>query len=626
MNNFRTDIQALRGIAVLAVVAYHAKIIPDSGGYLGVDVFFVISGFLITSLIARALENDQFSFYGFYLRRAWRLLPAAYVVFGLCIIAAHLLLNDLEKHDFFEQAIGAIGFVANIVLWQQTGYFETAAEVKPLLHTWSLSLEEQYYLILPLLLIMLRPSLWLAVAILLSITSLVLMVLFFETMPGATFYLLPTRVWELGIGSVIALSQKSRFTNLPGWSGWAALCILIVILIRPLPESNYYEVNLLLATVCTAVIILSSNLYFNDNVVSTLLAKVGAISYSLYLVHWPILAFLQNMHVGSGGLQWEIRLVAIIISFIIAALLCRYVEQPFRLSTNNKHKRTAKPLIIFSIVLSCIALYSYIATSESNFKHRFRVNTGLDINCNSLNFDTLPTCRNTNNPNTLVWGDSFAMHLVPGLDKHGSNILQATKSTCSPLVDYALYSPPLFNKPWALDCTSFSKKAFTTALNNADIKTIIMASQWGYIINAPVIDSRETTKTMTVGMIANNIIKSANELMKAGKEVIVVDRPPSLGFDIARCHERLEKKLPLINGTESCLISVPQFKESRKFIDELMATLKSAGLTIYSFNEHLCNNDSCQTKIDNVILYRDSGHLSIEGSEYLLGKYPILTN
>jgi peptidoglycan/LPS O-acetylase OafA/YrhL len=157
----RTDIQALRGFAVLVVLLYHARLGPTKGGYLGVDVFFVISGFLITGLIARSLDSGSFSFFGFYYRRAKRLLPAAYVTFFVTALLAPVFLTEIELNEFKRQLIAAVLLVGNIELWQQTGYFDGGAESKPLLHVWSLAVEEQFYMILPAALFLLPRKMWL---------------------------------------------------------------------------------------------------------------------------------------------------------------------------------------------------------------------------------------------------------------------------------------------------------------------------------------------------------------------------------------------------------------------------------------------------------------------------------
>jgi len=208
--NYRTDIQALRGVAVLLVVFYHARLIPIQNGFLGVDIFFVVSGFLITSQISTQLNNKNFSFQKFYLRRAWRLLPAAYTVLFACCLLAPWTLSYSQQQDFVQQIWGAITLSANFVLWDQVGYFEGAAKLKPLLHTWSLSIEEQYYLLMPALLVITPKKYWFPVLTLLSISSYSIYLLLQNTNSVAAFYFTPSRLWELGVGSVLALGLNSR--------------------------------------------------------------------------------------------------------------------------------------------------------------------------------------------------------------------------------------------------------------------------------------------------------------------------------------------------------------------------------------------------------------------------------
>lgn len=209
----RVDIQALRGLAVLLVVFYHAKIGDLAAGYLGVDIFFVISGFLITTLVASGIDRGTFRLRDFYFRRAKRLLPAAYVTFAVTAVLAPWVLNQQELRDFAAQMVGAVTFTGNIVLWQQTGYFSGAAHLKPLLHVWSLAIEEQYYFLLPAALLFIKPTRWLAGAVILAALSFGLCIVGEMLAPSPTFYLLPSRVWELLIGSIGALWVLRGRTN-----------------------------------------------------------------------------------------------------------------------------------------------------------------------------------------------------------------------------------------------------------------------------------------------------------------------------------------------------------------------------------------------------------------------------
>ena len=222
----RIDIQALRGLAVLLVILQHAKAGFIEAGFLGVDIFFVISGFLITGMLAKAIARGSFSFSEFYFRRAKRLLPAAYVTFATTAVLSYFLLDAAEWHDFTVQLAGAVTFTGNLALWQQTGYFEGAAALKPLLHVWSLAVEEQYYLLLPAAMALVPRRYWTAGNALLLFASLALCVVLTFSSPNAAFYLLPARAWELALGSLAALwtargpapKSSSRAWSCPRWS------------------------------------------------------------------------------------------------------------------------------------------------------------------------------------------------------------------------------------------------------------------------------------------------------------------------------------------------------------------------------------------------------------------------
>src|SRR5262245_14169019 len=231
----RTDLQSLRGIAVLMVLTFHADLDVLKAGYLGVDIFFVISGYLITGMIVRDIDRGRFSFAGFYWRRAKRLLPAAYVTFLLTTIASGLLLTRFELQEYWKQLLGALTFSANVFLMKRTGYFDGAAELKPLLHTWSFSVEEQYYLVLPLFLWLTPFRLRKALVILGMVGSAALCFTQVGVRPSETFYLLPTRAWELLVGSWGAIWLKDgKFGVYARPLGLAAVLVLVAVPMFPI--------------------------------------------------------------------------------------------------------------------------------------------------------------------------------------------------------------------------------------------------------------------------------------------------------------------------------------------------------------------------------------------------------
>ena len=326
---FRTDIQVLRGFAILLVLLHHGRLLPWlKAGHLGVDVFFVVSGYLITRVIQRALKDGTFSFTEFYLRRAKRLLPAAYSTFAVTVLLSNLFLTEPEMWDFAWQMLGAVTFTGNIALWMQTGYFEGAAQLKPLLHVWSLSIEEQYYLLLPAALMFTPPRFWKLGILAMVAGSLLLCFALLSSKPGAVFYLLPTRAWELGLGSLGVLVWEGSVAGT--WLArlfWPALAALLLVPFFP-TGAPHPGLDALIVCTATLVILLRRHPLLNQGWAARGPAHLGDISYSLYLVHWPLLAFSANAWVSPVP-GW-VRAGLVVVSIFLSWGLYRWVEDPIR--------------------------------------------------------------------------------------------------------------------------------------------------------------------------------------------------------------------------------------------------------------------------------------------------------
>ncbi|MFT5607909.1 MAG: peptidoglycan/LPS O-acetylase OafA/YrhL [Parvicella sp.] len=620
----RQDIQSLRGLAVLLVVLYHAGIFNIPGGYLGVDIFFVISGFLITGQVHRQLVDNQFSFKVFYLRRAWRILPAAYVVFALCVCAAPWLLTASELVDFRDQLIGAVTLTSNIVLWAQTDYFKDAAELKPLLHTWSLSIEEQYYLILPVLLAYTPVRKHLPIASLITISSLGLLSFLSGPSPDASFFLTPTRIWELGAGSILALTTDRMHFKKPSLSYIALLVIALIGCIQLLPPWPIQEINNIAIVLATMLLIINPVPILNSGHVARCLAWLGGISYSLYLVHWPVFAFLKTVSIDNN-LSLEQTLLALISSILLAVIVNRFVEQRLRIKRLD-HGRTFMPLLLCSVLL-IVASYSIThSANKQDSNDIFAANKGLSPDCGLEGAHSIPACRTHGKPEMLLWGDSFAMHLVPALNADVSaKFVQATLSECVPIDatgHYKPFRPTKSSKADGLTCAKFNRQTLLFALNEDSIDTVVLASAWTHILSTKSIVIYQplgySARRSSSAEFKERFLKTIAQLKAAGKKVVVISPPPQGNFNVAKCFEPMLTKDLQLDG---CEIERDKNNQRHRSVKRLMLELENSGIPIYRFDDNLCDQQRCRTLIDGEILYRDMAHLSVKGSALYGEKY-----
>lgn len=375
MISYRREIDGLRALAVLPVILFHAGLDTFSGGFVGVDVFFVVSGYLITSIILSEKEAGAFSLINFYERRARRILPALFLVIGVCMPFAWILLDQFDLISFSRSAISAVLFFSNFFFWRDGGYFEIAAELKPLLHTWSLAVEEQYYMFFPLFLMLIWrvAKQWMVgVLLFVALSSLALAQWAAYNMPSAAFFLLPTRGWEIAIGALIALYfAKQNRTDLShsvnqsvSAAGLLLICIAIFVFEENTPFPGLYA---LVPTIGAALIILfATPTTLVGRVLSTRgFVGVGLISYSAYLWHQPLLAFTRHY---AGTLSPLLALAVVSLVFALAYLSWKYVETPFRDKRVFSHGRFISVIIITSLLLIGLGALPSIVFSSSSTK------------------------------------------------------------------------------------------------------------------------------------------------------------------------------------------------------------------------------------------------------------------
>jgi len=640
----RHDIQFLRGIAVLSVLLYHARIGPLVNGYLGVDIFFVISGFLITTIILRGLSEDSFSFSEFYLRRAKRLLPALYSTLIFTTLLAYVFLTYRQWNDYLEQFLGAITFTSNLFLPLQVGYFEDAADTKPLLHIWSLSLEEQYYFFLPLLLFLTPQKLrgWvLAIVALLSLWLCLYFIYWAFTYwrfpnidsAGWAFYLFPTRAWELLAGSLIAWYMlKAPTTSIPKSVKIASISGLMLLLCFSVDDAHPRG-NAIIAVLLTCVVILGQDDWLPKDLITRSIERVGDWSYSLYLVHWPLLAFAQVSFLGKVPVYISAALGGM--SIILAYLQYRYVEQHFRYGFQDSRKSAYRFFAVSTLILLLlpvpVALSSFgkrFAENE-NFEYLRRHNYGLGEHCNSTYQDQWPSaCQTTENLTVAIWGDSYAMHLVPGLLANPNvknSIIQVTKSACGPVLEIAVVDEK-DNKNSAEKCIAHNNLALQYILSLDSVKYVVMSSPYSQYVknegqsllfNGAVIAQNSE-------MVVSQMVKTIQLIRESGKTPIVFSPPPSSDFNIGDCLER-KANHAVVFGRRDCNLTLEEYtRQNQPVTVALREVEKQTGARFIWLESLTCDDKVCQTRIEDVYLYRDGGHLSYAGSEFLLTNPDIL--
>ena len=633
-SSVRVDIQALRGLAILLVLLHHAHLLPLlKAGYLGVDIFFVVSGYLITGIVQRSIEEGRFSFSQFYARRAKRLLPAAYATFLLTVVLSPFFLTSQAMHDFTWQLAGAVSFTGNIVLWTQTGYFEEAASLKPLLHVWSLSIEEQYYLLLPATLVFTPKRHWRIGAFFVFAISLALCAILVTSKPGATFYLLPTRAWELALGSfgVLALDRLGNRAWLK-LAYWPALVVLVLTPFFPV-GGPHPGLDAGMVCIATLIVILRQNTLFDQSLLMRAMSWLGDISYSLYLIHWPIMAFAANAWVSP--VPGNIRLVLVMAAVISGWLMYRFIEQP----TRHSEYKISKKLLALTAVTSLIVVFSgfavnYIESVRNPADYGFarRANHGFSPKCEyGDKFESKPECRNSASPKILVWGDSNAMHIMDGIDATtNAGLEQATKTTCGPFLDVSVFRvDDFYNRNWAKQCIRFNRSVIDYLQATPSVEVVVLSSSYGqYLSGNRLLFARNGSdgQTMQIEELDGNNDAAINSLKSTilkvramGKRVVLVAPPPTSGFNMGRCHE-LKQSGKIVLGADSpqCAVSNVKYREARAPVLALLDIIqKELDVSVVRFDEFLCSEEICKADLNGTFLYADGGHLSHEGSRQL---------
>ncbi|WP_299962004.1 acyltransferase family protein [uncultured Roseobacter sp.] len=471
--HYRPDIDGLRAVAVLSVIFYHAGIVFFSGGFIGVDVFFVLSGYLITALMLKDMSVGRFSLLHFYERRARRILPALIVVALACIPFAWVLMVPAQFIDFSQSLIAVATFSSNILFLRESGYFEGAAELKPLLHTWSLAVEEQFYLLFPLLLM----ALWrfgrsrvVQVLIAILLLSLAWSEWGWRHLPDANFYLLPSRAWELLAGSLCAFVLQggpARARNLPAAAGLGMILLAVFLYDTSTPVPSLYML-LPVGGTCLVILFAGPGTWVAALLSTRIMVAIGLISYSAYLWHQPLFVFarlqlwIPPTPVAMLGLS--------AVSLALGWLSWRYVEQPFR---GNRPLLPTRPQVFTTSALASAVILGagFVGYLANGFPTRLpagyeirqerlaelRAVRHADIRSGVCNFnrkgphqtledflghwDCAPEEQGARAPRLIVVGDSHAADISSALTLNGIDHIQITSSACPLLLDKAGVPP-----------------------------------------------------------------------------------------------------------------------------------------------------------------------------------------
>jgi peptidoglycan/LPS O-acetylase OafA/YrhL len=618
---FRADIQALRGLAVTLVVLYHAGLPGVPQGYLGVDIFFTISGFLITGIVVRGLEASTFRFAEFYARRARRLLPAAWVMLAVTTLLAAWLLTATRYVEYRAQLTGASVFAANIVSWQQTGYFATDAAFSPLLHMWSLAVEEQYYLLMPLALWLL-PRRWrLAGVALGTAASLALCLYLVERRPSVAFFFLPTRAWELGIGSVGALvAGDPRVRRWAGGLLVPALGLVLAVPLLPLagPHPGW---NALAVCLGTLGVLLAGSAALARNAAVRGLARVGDLSYSLYLVHWPLLSLARVAHL-TKALPPAVAAGLVLASLLLAWAMFRFVEEPCRRAAIGGWRLAAACVLAFAMLIGLAAALGPAPATVAAARAALAPVEGLPP---AICRKDLPRyngeCRQRGPGHVLLWGDSYAMHLVPGLLATSDGALdQASLGHCSPLVDYAAV-PSANERAFSETCMGFTRSVLDYIRRTPAIRTVILSASYSRTLasagGGAVARVGGVVRDAPLGLAPTLAAqrRTVAAIRALGRRVVVVAPTPPSPIDLGQCWERRWEGRPILGLHRDCRNRRAAAPDLWQEQDALLAGfVRSADVPVIRLDRALCQGDACPTRTADAPLFRDGGHLSRAGS------------
>ena len=618
---YRADIDGLRAIAVLLVVLFHAKFSAISGGFIGVDVFFVISGFLISIIISKEVRENRFTFKSFYLRRIKRLAPALIALLILTTIPAYLFLFADDFEIYGRSLIHAYLTTSNFFLWQNTGgYFAANTDLFPLLHTWSLAVEEQFYFVWPVLFILLyklTAGKYLTRLMFVFLIGLIaLSVYLANNNPHSAYFLLPARAFELMMGAMLAISYDKvpkTHRNVNHIMSIFGLALILIPAFLISKQSVFPGFNAFWPCLGTVLLIASGRDKDHQGIINKIIAHksfvtIGLISYSLYLWHWPIFSFIQYLGLELSGL---LRISALILSFVLAYLSWRFIEQPIR-HVNLPTLGSAMKKIMLPSFLILTTIYAVIDV-QNGFPDRFKNLAEFDKKKNfpstvrkkCFDADLIGNIEQCNlgvkkeQLDGMLIGDSFANHSASFIDvlaKDAGLYIHDSTSGGHPILT-RMNAPDVYDYP-----PDYAVKRLEYALN---FEHIIIAANWNNYSSPDNINYEP-------------ILSTIESITKKDIKITVIESLP------ATTKENLHK-LKFMKGSDfvffddaEYFIDKPTYKNNH-ILNEMKRRFPN--ITYIDFKDAMCDDKQCAIVLNDTIIYRNSDHLNTSGAAMMAEKY-----
>tara|TARA_Y100000588_G_scaffold269548_1_gene284949 strand:- start:780 stop:2750 length:1971 start_codon:yes stop_codon:yes gene_type:complete len=635
---FRADINGLRAFAVVAVVLFHFNHNWAPGGFAGVDVFFVISGFLMTGIIFRGIENNNFSIIGFYVARAKRIIPALSLMCLAVLLFGWFYLTPLDYRALGKHVASSMGFISNIIYWRESGYFDAASNSKWLLHTWSLSVEWQFYIIYPVILVLMKKftssvniKRLLVVA---TIVGFAFSAYATYHWPDSAYFLLPTRAWEMMVGGIAFLYPFHLKANNKKYFQWLGITLILTSYLF-ISEDNPWPGYLALLPVLGTYFVIISNR--NDSRITNnfVTQKIGLWSYSIYLWHWPIVVLGNYLEINN----WE--WFGIILSVFLGVFSYRYIEKiKFHTSPNI----TPKSLFLFKPLWMAISigLVSSFIFIEHGIKSRV---DELVVIAERASTDRNPMTKecfyspddpydakpciigNRENIKAVIVGDSHADALSAGVlnafNLEEDGVVTYLRHSCPFILDVKNKTFPVYN---CTDSNAYNFKEITSKYKHTPVFLINRTSVYLYgqsessritNDNSPSVYFTKPYRKVSDDLLnefSKHYIDTICKLEKTNPVFITTPTPEMLSNV-----PKTIAKLSMLSGQENNItLPKPTYEERNAFVYELMSKVHNkCNSTILDTSKHLCSEDICYGSIKGKPLYYDGDHMSVFGSKML---------